>query len=88
MIDIFILGGLYTLRVVIGVFLAGVQVAPWLLMFSFFFFFALSMAKRHVEIVNAGSNSAKALRSRAEVIGRLTHRLRWRWASAPTLLQC
>lgn len=55
MIDIFVLGGLYTLRIVIGVYLAGEPLSHWLLMFSFFFFFALSMAKRHVEITKAAA---------------------------------
>ena len=55
MIDVFILGGLYTLRIVIGVCLAEEQLSHWLLMFSFFFFFALSMAKRHVEITKAAA---------------------------------
>lgn len=55
--DIFVLAGLYTLRIVIGVFLAGAMASHWLLMFSFFFFFALSMAKRHVEIVNVASKA-------------------------------
>lgn len=55
MIDVFVLGGLYTLRVVIGICLAGTQFSHWLLIFSFFFFFALSMAKRHVEITKAAA---------------------------------
>ena len=53
LLDIFALGALYTLRVVFGALLLGALATPWLLMFSFFFFFSLSMAKRHVEIVNA-----------------------------------
>lgn len=50
--DIFTLGGLYTLRVAIGMVLIGAAISHWLLVFSFVFFFSLSMAKRHVEIVN------------------------------------
>lgn len=57
MVDIFVLGGLYTLRIVIGAELAGMANSHWLLMFSFFFFFSLSMAKRHVEIANAARAS-------------------------------
>ncbi|MFT8417525.1 MAG: UbiA family prenyltransferase [Acetobacter sp.] len=55
MIDVFILGGLYTLRIIIGVCLAAQPLSHWLLMFSFFFFFALAMAKRHVEITKAAN---------------------------------
>lgn len=58
MVDVFILGGLYTLRLVIGVCLADEALSHWLLMFSFFFFFSLSMAKRHVEIVKAAQKDS------------------------------
>ncbi|WP_459773765.1 UbiA family prenyltransferase [Asaia astilbis] len=66
MIDVFILGGLYTLRLVIGACLAGAEQSHWLLMFSFFFFFSLSMAKRHVEIVKAveSSNGSAVIKGR------------------------
>ena len=70
MIDIFILGGLYTLRVVIGVYLVGALMSHWLLMFSFFFFFSLSMAKRHVEIANA----ARRLGDGVQIKGRHDNR--------------
>jgi len=53
MVDIFVLASLYTLRIVIGIVALGVANSYWLLMFSFFFFFSLSLAKRHVEIVQA-----------------------------------
>ena len=51
--DAFLLGGLYTLRVVMGSILAHVTNSPWLLSFTMFSFFSLSMAKRHLEIVRA-----------------------------------
>lgn len=53
MLDVTILGGLYTVRVIIGAVAIGVALSPWLLTFSFFFFFAMSLAKRHVELVRA-----------------------------------
>jgi 4-hydroxybenzoate polyprenyltransferase len=53
MLDVFLLGGLYTLRIVMGTIALGVAFSPWLLTFSFFFFFSLSVAKRQVEIVKA-----------------------------------
>lgn len=53
MVDIFVLASLYTLRILIGVTILGAAVSYWLLMFAFLFFFSLSMAKRHVEIVHA-----------------------------------
>ena len=53
MLDVFVLGCLYTLRIFMGIVLLQVAPSPWLLAFSMFFFFSLSMAKRHVEIARA-----------------------------------
>lgn len=55
MLDVTILGGLYTVRVILGAVAIGVALSPWLLTFSFFFFFAMSLAKRHVELVRAAA---------------------------------
>ena len=65
-LDIFVLGGLYTLRILMGGYLAGAAPSHWLVMFSFFFFFSLSLAKRHVEIANA----KRATTEDVSVIGR------------------
>ena len=51
--DVFLLGSLYTLRVLMGSVLIDISNSPWLLSFTMFSFFSLSMAKRHVEIVRA-----------------------------------
>jgi 4-hydroxybenzoate polyprenyltransferase len=53
MLDVFVLGVLYTLRIFMGMVLIKAAPSPWLLSFAMFFFFSLSMAKRHVEIVRA-----------------------------------
>lgn len=53
LLDVFVLGILYTLRIVMGLVLLKTSASPWLLVFSLFFFFSLSVAKRHVEIVRA-----------------------------------
>ena len=53
LLDVFVLGALYTLRIIMGTVLLHVPLSPWLLMFSLFFFLSLSLAKRHVEIVRA-----------------------------------
>lgn len=50
MFDVFMLGSLYTLRIFMGMVLLELAPAPWLLVFCLFFFFSLSMAKRHGEI--------------------------------------
>ena len=51
--DAFLLGSLYTLRVFMGSVLLQVTTSPWLLSFTMFSFFSLSMAKRHLEIIRA-----------------------------------
>jgi 4-hydroxybenzoate polyprenyltransferase len=53
LLDVFVLGALYTLRIMLGMALVSSQNSAWLLVFSLFFFYSLSMAKRHVEIVRA-----------------------------------
>ncbi len=53
MLDVFALGMLFTLRILMGATILGIVMSPWLLVFSMFFFFSLSTAKRHVEIVRA-----------------------------------
>lgn len=53
LIDVFFLAMLYTSRIVMGMSLIGSATSYWLLVFSLFFFYSLSMAKRHVEIVRA-----------------------------------
>lgn len=53
LVDVFVLGLLFTLRIIMGIVLLRVTASPWLIVFSVFFFFSLSMAKRHVEIVRA-----------------------------------
>ncbi len=54
LVDVFVLAVLFTSRIAMGIALAGVPASPWLLTFTMFFFLSLSLAKRHVEVVNAG----------------------------------
>ena len=56
MLDVVILGALYTLRIMMGTAVIGVALSPWLLMFSLFFFLGFSLAKRYVEIVGTGAD--------------------------------
>jgi 4-hydroxybenzoate polyprenyltransferase len=46
LIDVFVLAGLYTLRILAGGAAADVWVSSWLLLFSMFFFLSLAFAKR------------------------------------------
>ena len=51
LIDVIVLGGLYTARVLGGVSAVGVEQSPWLLMFSLFLFLCLAIVKRCSELV-------------------------------------
>lgn len=52
MIDVVVLGGLYTLRVLGGLAAIGSHHTPWLLMFSLFLFTALAIVKRCSELMS------------------------------------
>lgn len=49
--DTLALSFLYTLRLIMGAVLAAVALSQWLLVFSMFLFMSLSLAKRHVEVL-------------------------------------
>ncbi len=50
-LDVLVLAGLYTHRVLAGGVAAGVEVSSWLLAFSVFFFLSLALVKRYVELL-------------------------------------
>ncbi|HWS53987.1 MAG TPA: UbiA family prenyltransferase [Pyrinomonadaceae bacterium] len=56
-VDVLVLAGLYTLRVLAGGFAAGVEVSPWLLAFSMFLFLSLAFVKRYTELRAANGAS-------------------------------
>jgi 4-hydroxybenzoate polyprenyltransferase len=49
-LDIIILSTLYTIRLIAGAGAVGVEVSPWLLGFSIFFFLSLAIMKRYTEL--------------------------------------
>ncbi|BAC09735.1 UbiA family prenyltransferase [Thermosynechococcus vestitus] len=51
-IDICILAGLYTIRILAGAVATGIALSVWLLAFSIFFFFCLATVKRQAELVD------------------------------------
>lgn len=57
LLDVLVLAGLYTHRILAGGIATGVQVSAWLLGFSMFFFTSLAFAKRYVELHAALDNS-------------------------------
>jgi 4-hydroxybenzoate polyprenyltransferase len=61
-VDICVLAGLYTMRILAGGVAAGITPSVWLLAFSIFFFFSLAAVKRQGELVDMaerGSLTAK-----------------------------
>ena len=69
-LDVILLAGLYTLRIIAGAFATGIQLSFWLLAFSMFIFLSLALVKRVAELVEvrkqetAGSPSSGKLRGR------------------------
>ena len=57
-VDVMVLAGLFTLRLLAGTVIIGAEVSFWLLSFAAFFFLSLSLAKRHTEIVNVPAGAA------------------------------
>lgn len=60
LVDVIILGGLYTIRVLGGIAATGEEKSQWLLMFCLFFFLSLAIVKRCSELVarrEAGKSS-------------------------------
>ncbi len=51
-IDICVLAGLYTIRIIAGSAATGITLSVWLLAFSIFFFFSLAAVKRLAELVD------------------------------------
>jgi len=56
MVDVFLLAGLYTFRILAGGAAALIPMSPWLIGFSIFFFLALAIVKRIAEVVDMIAN--------------------------------
>jgi 4-hydroxybenzoate polyprenyltransferase len=66
LLDVFLLAGLYTMRVLAGGQAAQVEVSKWLLAFCIFFFLSLAFAKRYAELLRVQDENAGAqVRGRA-----------------------
>ena len=64
-LDICVLAGLYTIRIVTGSVATGLATSVWLLGFSMFFFLGLAAVKRHSEIVLKASTETGEIKGRA-----------------------
>ncbi|WP_348692733.1 UbiA family prenyltransferase [Duganella fentianensis] len=57
LIDVAVLGGLYTIRMIGGAAATGIHISFWLLSFSFFLFLSLALLKRHNELLRLESEN-------------------------------
>lgn len=67
-IDICVLAGLYTLRIIAGGEATGIELSIWLLAFSLFFFFSLATVKRQAELVHVKNSGLSVAAGRAYTI--------------------
>lgn len=51
LLDVFVIGSLFTSRILMGAAVASLSQSAWLLAFSMAFFFSLALSKRHVELM-------------------------------------
>lgn len=71
-LDVMVLAGLYTLRLLTGGVAASVAISPWLLAFSTFFFLSLALLKRYVELAAAQDGPFRKLARRGYNVGDLS----------------
>jgi 4-hydroxybenzoate polyprenyltransferase/phosphoserine phosphatase len=53
-VDVFVLAGLYVMRLVAGAVATGIPLSSWLLAFALFFFLSLAFVKRYTELAGNG----------------------------------
>ena len=70
LLDVLILAGLYTVRIMAGSAAVGIWSSHWLLAFSTFLFFSLSLVKRYGELVIMRQRGRRATPKRAAMNGR------------------
>ena len=68
LVDVIVLSGLYTIRIIAGSAASGVMISPWLAAFSIFFFLSLAFVKRFSELesmrVRSQSTGVTAIKGR------------------------
>jgi 4-hydroxybenzoate polyprenyltransferase/phosphoserine phosphatase len=67
LVDVFVLAGLYTIRIVAGGDASGIEVSEWLLAFSMFMFTSLAFAKRYTELLRLESQPNTRIERRGYV---------------------
>jgi 4-hydroxybenzoate polyprenyltransferase len=67
LIDVAVLAGLYTVRMVGGATATGIQLSFWLLSFSFFLFLSLALLKRHNELLRLNAEQESSVPGRGYI---------------------
>ncbi len=67
--DVFVLAGLYTMRIIAGGAATGVEISPWLLAFSLFFFLSLAFVKRYAELLMVADRAEQQASGRNYLTG-------------------
>jgi len=68
LVDVIVLSGLYTVRVLAGGAATGTLVSPWMGAFSIFLFLSLAMAKRFSELENLGQRGMTLAKGRGYLV--------------------
>jgi len=71
LVDVMVLGFLYTIRILAGIYAAQVSVSYWILVFSMFLFVSLAMLKRFAELYNLQSRNETQVSGRGYFTGDL-----------------
>jgi 4-hydroxybenzoate polyprenyltransferase len=71
LLDVFILAGLYTSRLIAGHLATGIEYSAWLLMFSMFIFLSLALMKRFQELQSVRAQNGQAVQGRGYTAGDL-----------------
>lgn len=66
-VDVIVLAGLYTMRIIAGGAATGIIPSPWLLAFSVFLFYALASVKRQAELIDQAHQKTESAPGRGYV---------------------
>ena len=69
LLDVILLAGLYTVRVMAGSAAVTIWPSPWLLAFSMFLFLSLALVKRYAELASIGTPAAETPTVRGYRVG-------------------
>lgn len=72
LVDVFVLAGLYTIRILAGGVASGIEVSEWLVAFSMFLFTSLAFAKRYAELLGLEPQSPGRIERRGYIASDLS----------------